>query len=69
MFLKPLTGEEGGLESMAKKVETAKVVKGPTQLRVSRDEAKIRLQSRMEKGLELKRTQVGTAEALEGLNR
>ena len=48
-----------------RKKTTASEPKFPTELMISRDEAKSKLQERIQKGLEIKQTQIISHEALD----
>lgn len=54
---------------MARKPTTIPLPKQPLELAMSREEAKTRLQDRIEKGLELKKNQVGSNAAFEALSK
>ena len=54
---------------MAKKPTAVTLPNQPLELAMSRDEAKARLQDRIEKGLELKKLQIGTSAAFEALSK
>ncbi|HEY6872188.1 MAG TPA: nucleotide-binding protein [Geobacteraceae bacterium] len=53
---------------MARKPTPVTLPKQPLELSISRDEAKTRLQDRIERGLELKKDQIGTRAAFDALS-